>query len=270
MSVIIPERQTGGSLEVAVCSLAKLMCFVNERLSKNTVGSDKGRHPSTHGLYMYTQTRFSSIVKGTTLRKQLKQPKANQGSWFHVLWRSSTVHWAYLLMPSKADATLLSICSTVLQSTQASVYFSRASYADALRSKGLMLKGTKASALEQDAKMSPVCQTNRVAQQCTDSGKFKCCSQYEFNFWQKDTISRIGRESSTQTERERRPRTTNGNYVHLCQFLCPPPPAQRRVGVSQFSHCGMHCNYTTNSHGTPGKSLYHPSLWQLILLWEGG
>lgn len=32
------------------------------------------------------------------------------------------------------------------------MYFSRASYADALRSKGLMLKGTKASALEQDEK----------------------------------------------------------------------------------------------------------------------
>lgn len=78
------------------------------------------------------------------------------------------------------------------------MYFSRASYADALRSKGLMLKGTKASALEQEAKMSPICQVNRLPQQCSDSGRVICSSQYNgVNFWQKDTISRIGREFST-------------------------------------------------------------------------
>lgn len=55
------------------------MCFVNERLSKNMVGSDKGRHPSTHGLYTYTYTHTHTFFKHSQRDHTQKTTEAAQG-----------------------------------------------------------------------------------------------------------------------------------------------------------------------------------------------
>lgn len=70
------RRVSGGCWPV---SLAKLMCFVNERLPKNMVGSDKGRHPSTHGLYTHARTHTHTFFKHSQRDHTQKTTEAAQG-----------------------------------------------------------------------------------------------------------------------------------------------------------------------------------------------